>query len=100
MKNSEKVVATYNSHEDAEKAIRELSAAGFDMQQLSILGKDLHPEEHVVGYYNIGNRMLAWGKFGALCGAVGGFLYGSGMFFFPGIGIVLIGGPLTAIVLT
>jgi len=27
------------------------------MKKLSIVGKDYHTEEHVAGYYNIGDRM-------------------------------------------
>jgi hypothetical protein len=31
----------------------------------TIVGKDYHTEEHVVGYYTAGNRMLYWGKLSA-----------------------------------
>jgi hypothetical protein len=46
------VVAVFDSHERAEDAIRELEKNGLDMKKLSIIGKDYHSEEHVVGYYN------------------------------------------------
>ena len=52
----------------AENAIRELQQDGFNMKKLSIVGKDYHTEEHVVGYYTAGNRLLYWGKIGALWG--------------------------------
>jgi len=42
------------THTEAEAGIKELQKAGFDMKKLSIVGKDYHPEEHVVGYYNAG----------------------------------------------
>ena len=45
------VVGIFDSHIKAETSIRELQRAGFDMKKLSIVGKDYHPEEHVVGYY-------------------------------------------------
>ena len=38
------------------------------MNQLSIVGRDYHTEEHVVGYYNAGDRMKYWGKLGAFWG--------------------------------
>jgi hypothetical protein len=38
--------------------------------KVSIVGKDYHTEDHVVGYYTTGDRMKAWGKMGALEGAV------------------------------
>jgi hypothetical protein len=48
---------TYNRHTEAETSIKELQRSGFDMKKLSIVGKDYHTEEHVAGYYNIGDRM-------------------------------------------
>jgi hypothetical protein len=51
------VVAIYESHSQAEEALKELQRSGFDMKKLSIIGKDYHTEEHVVGYYNAGDRM-------------------------------------------
>jgi heat induced stress protein YflT len=46
------VVGIYNSHTEAEKTIKELQRPGLDMKKLSIVGKDYHTEEHVVGYYS------------------------------------------------
>ena len=40
----------------------ELQKAGLDMKMLSVVGKDYHSDEHVVGYYYTGDRMKAWGK--------------------------------------
>ena len=51
-------VAVFDRHDDAEAAIRELQRASFDMKKLSIVGKDYHTDEHVVGYYNTGDRMM------------------------------------------
>jgi len=45
-------VAVYNSHTEAESAIKELENSGFDMKKLSIIGRVYHTDEHVVGYYN------------------------------------------------
>jgi uncharacterized membrane protein len=90
------VIAVYNSHEEAEKAIRELQQSGFDMQKLSIVGKDYHTEEDVVGYYNTGDRMKSWGKMGAFWGGLWGMLFGSAVFLVPGVGAMLAAGPLVA----
>ena len=35
-------------------------------------GKDYQTEEHVVGYYKTGDRMMYWGKLGAFWGGFGG----------------------------
>ena len=92
--NENSVVAVFESHEQAENAIRELQKDGFDMKKLSIVGKDYHTEEHVVGYYTVGDRMAYWGKLGAFWGGFWGLLFGSAFFWVPGIGKLLVAGPL------
>lgn len=87
-------VAIYPTHTAAEAAIKELQQSGFDMKKLSIVGRDYHPEEHVVGYYNTGDRMKYWGKIGAFWGWIWGCLFGSAFFFIPGVGPLLVAGPL------
>ena len=84
------VVAIYNSHTEAEASIKELQRSGFDMKKLSIVGKDYHTEEQVVGYYNAGDRMKFWGKLGGFWG----LLFGSAFFMIPGIGPIVAFGPL------
>jgi len=88
------VVAIYKSHAEAETAIRELQRSGFDMKKLSIVGRDYHTDEHVVGYYNAGERMKYWGKAGAFWGGIWGLLFGSAFFWVPGLGPLLVAGPL------
>lgn len=88
------VIAIYDTHEEAEEAVRELERSGFDMQKLSIVGKDYQTEEEVVGYYTTGDRMMSWGKTGAFWGGIWGLLFGSAFFLIPGIGPLLAAGPL------
>ena len=90
------VVAIYATHSEAEQALTELQRSGFDMTKLSIVGKDYHTEEDVVGYYNAGDRMKRWGTSGAFWGGVWGLLLGSAFFAIPGIGPVLVAGPMVA----
>ena len=71
--------------------------SGFDMKTLSIIGRDFHTEENVVGYYTSGDRMKYWGKLGAFWGGFWGvILFGFLCVFFwlPGVGTVLVAGPL------
>jgi hypothetical protein len=88
------VVAVYDSHEQAENAVKALQRVGVDMKSLSIAGRGTHTDEHVVGYYNAGDRMKYWGKVGAFWGGLWGLLFGSALFAIPGIGPVLVAGPL------
>src|SRR5271165_3147144 len=89
-------VAVYPSHTAAEAAIKELQQSGFDMKKLSIVGRDYHTDEHVVGYYNAGDRMKVWGKTGAFWGGLWGLLFGSAFFWVPGLGPLLVAGPLVS----
>jgi uncharacterized membrane protein len=97
---SNSVVAIYPTHEAAETAIRELQQSGFDMKKLSIVGRDYHTDEHVVGYYNASDRMKSWGKNGAFWGGVWGILFGSAFFAVPGLGPLLVAGPLVALIVS
>jgi hypothetical protein len=90
------VIAVYSSHVGAEEAVKNLQRAGMDMHNLSIVGKGTHTDEHVVGYYNTGDRMRYWGKTGAFWGGFWGLLFGSAFFAIPGLGPVLVAGPLVA----
>jgi uncharacterized membrane protein len=96
MSTTNSIVAVYDTHEQTEAAIKELQQAGVDMKSLSIAAKDTHTDEHVVGYYNAGDRMKYWGKFGAFWGGFWGLLFGSAMFAIPGIGPILVAGPLVS----
>jgi hypothetical protein len=93
-KKNDSIVAVLNTHIEAEEVVRELQKAGFDMKKLSILGRDYHSEEHVVGYYNTGDRVRYWGKLGAFWGGFWGLLFGSAFLFVPGLGPIVVGGPL------
>ena len=87
-------IAIFRTHTGAERAINELKNSGLDIKKVSIVGRDVLSEEHVVGYYNNGERMMSWGKMGAFWGGLWGFLFGSAFFMIPGIGPVMIAGPL------
>lgn len=88
--------ALYDTHAQAKQAVEELQANGYDMQQLSIVGQEYHTEEKVVGYYNMGDRMLSWGGSGAFWGSIWSLLFGSAFFLVPGFGPLLIAGPFVA----
>ena len=96
MLNKNSVIALFDQHSQAEKAVKELEEEGFDMKSLSIVGKDYNTDEHVVGYYTTADRMMYWGKNGAFWGGIWGMLFGSAFFLIPGIGPLVVAGPLVA----
>ena len=89
-------VAVYETHVEAENAVKRLQKQGFDMTKLSLVGKDYHSEEEVVGYYTAGDRMKAWGTTGAFWGGIWSLMFGSAFFLLPGLGPILAAGPLVA----
>jgi uncharacterized membrane protein len=96
MSQNNSVVAMFDQHAQAEEAVKELQQAGIDMKGLSIVGKDYHTDEHVVGYYTACDRMQYWGKNGAFWGGIWGMLFGSAFFLIPGIGPLVMAGPIVA----
>ena len=93
------VIAIYDRNDQAEEAIKQLQKSGFDMKKLSIVSKGYETENRVIGYYNAGDRMKHWGKFGAFWGGIWGLLLGAAFLIIPGVGPVLLAGPLVAAII-
>ena len=66
------VIAVFPDHEAVELGVAKLRDASLDITKLSIIGKDYHTEEKVVGYYTTGERMKYWGLRGAFWVECGG----------------------------
>ena len=91
-------IAVASDHDQATALVRSLTDGGFDQKKISVVGKD-HPEDaHVHGYVTTGESMAFWGKQGALWGGLFGALAGAGFLFIPGIGPLLVGGPLLSMI--
>lgn len=90
------VLAIYRTQPEAEAAVKALQHASFEMRKLSIVGRDYHTEQDVLGYYNMGDRVRFWGKWGGLWGGLAGLLFGSAFLFIPVVGHVVVLGPLVS----
>jgi hypothetical protein len=88
------VVAVYSQHSAAEDAIEQLKGGGFDIKKLAVVGRDYQTEEDVVGFYNTGDRMKYWGKWGAFWGGLWGMLVGAAFLIVPGVGPVVAAGSV------
>ena len=72
-----------------------MTAGGFAMKNLSVVGNGYHSEEKVVGFYSTGDRIKFWGSRGAFWGGFWGLFFGGLFLALTGdrnIGI-LMGGP-------
>ena len=98
MDKHETAVAVFTNHEAAENAVKSLTAAGFDMKNLSVVGKGYHSEEKVVGFYNTGDRVKFWGSRGAFWGGFWGLFFGGLFMTIPVVGHVVVLGYLATVV--
>jgi len=90
------VVAVFAQHSGAENAIKELQGSGFDIKKLAVVGRDYQTEADVVGFYNTGDRMKYWGKWGAFWGGLWGLLIGAAFIIVPGVGPVVAAGSIVS----
>ena len=97
MEKSDSIVAVFVDHAAAEAAVKQLTAGGFAMKQLSVVGKGYHSEEKVVGFYNAGDRIKFWGKRGAFWGGLWGLFFGGLFLTIPVVGHVVVLGYLAAV---
>lgn len=89
-------VYVFNTHVEAEEAVKALSKSGYDVKKLSIIGKGYHTEETPIGFYTMGDRIKTWGGVGAFWGGIWGLLVAPAVFFLPGFGLVALAGPIVA----
>ena len=87
-------ISIFKTHQEAEQAVKELDHAGFDMEKISIVGKDYEREEKVTGYYNTLERVKFWSKRGALWGGLWGLLFSPAFICAPVAGSLTAGGLL------
>lgn len=91
------VIAVFDDHDAADAAVKRLSAGGFDMKNLSVVGKGYHTEDKVVGFYNVGDRVKLWGKRGAVWGGLWGLFFGGLFLSIPIVGhVIFLGYIVTA----
>ncbi len=100
MENDNAVIAVFADHASADDAVKKLTAAGFAMTSLSVVGKGYHTEEQVVGFYNTGDRVKFWGLRGAFWGGLWGLFLGGLFMTIPVIGHVVVLGYLAATVIS
>ena len=94
------VICFYTDEIRAQKALQKLIDAGFPLDRVSLLGKTSASGDDPLGVYypTTGERVRGWGRLGALWGGALGMLGGAaGMFVIPGIGTMMVLGPIAEI---
>jgi hypothetical protein len=88
------ILAVFDLPERAEAAVAALQGAGFDMQRLSIVGRDAHSGEHLLGCAAVGDRIRFWGRLGPTWDRLAQRVVGAAVAFVPFIGYVVMLGAV------
>lgn len=88
------LVAVFPSPSDARDACQRLKEAGAAMRRVSTIGKGHHVEEQASGYYDRDGPHF-WGRHMAVWQDLWRILDGSAFLWVPGLGPLIIAGPLS-----
>lgn len=91
------VGAVFEKADDAYAVVERMIEQQFPMDQISVLQKAQGQGDDFLGiaYANEKERFKVWGTQGALWGSLGGLLAGAaGLLLLPGVGPLLVAGPL------
>lgn len=92
------IIGLFDEHDSAESAINTLQELGYNPKDISVVMKDLKAAHEVADTTgaNVAGGAAAGATTGAVIGGLAGLLIGVGAISIPGIGGLLIGGPLAA----
>jgi hypothetical protein len=90
------VIGVYKSMSEAEEAVTALLDSGVPAAQISIVGQDLHSETQVHGFVQTADVAKSGAGAGAWVGGLFGILSGAALLFVPGVGPLIVLGPLAA----
>ena len=94
--NNHSVIGVYNTMDQAEKAIQRLDQGGVPIRQVSIVAKNLESEKKITGFVTAGDVAKSAAGVGAWTGGLFGLLVGAAFLWVPGVGPMIIAGPLAA----
>lgn len=94
------IVGTFESHDQAEMAVRTLIDAGVSAEHLAIVTQQLESQERIHGYVTAGDYAATGAGTGAWIGGIFGLLTGAAFLWVPGIGQVIVVGWLTGAVIS
>lgn len=94
MRESNALVAVYDTPAEVEAGILALRKAAFELRNVSVLGPGSSSPGKPVAYYQMPGRIGCWGQRGVFWTGVWGILFGWALVSLPEFGPVLIAGPL------
>ena len=92
-------VGTYKTVAEAEAAVRKLGESRFPVEQVSIVSNGLESEKEIHGFVTRGDVAKSGAGTGAWVGGLFGLLVGAAFLWVPGVGPLIVAGPLAAALL-
>jgi hypothetical protein len=89
------VIGVYDALEDAQRAVEQLLREGIPVEDVSIVA-NLQNESTVHGFVSAGEAAKEGAERGAAVGGLFGLLAGTAFFFVPGVGPLVVIGPLAS----
>jgi hypothetical protein len=93
------IIGVYDTMAQAEEAVRKLGEGGYPIEQVSILAQNLESEKQVHGFVTTGDVAKTGAATGAWVGGLFGVLLGAAFIWVPGLGPLIVAGPLSAALL-
>lgn len=90
------VLAVYRTHEEANSAVRTLMQHGHDHRRFSLVTRDRLSSTRIVMDDHGEGAITPWGKLGVFGPGLWGLVMGWTSLWVPGLGPLLIGGPLVS----
>jgi hypothetical protein len=90
------VVAVYPGRDAAQRAISRLRDDGFDMRNVSLIGRDVRVGEAPAGVVTTGDVASEGAGIGAVAGGIIGLCVGTAFLVLPGVGPLIVAGPIAA----
>jgi hypothetical protein len=90
------LIAIYPNRESVERALRRLHDDGFDMRDVSVIGRGFEATEVPAGVVTTGDIAEASAEVGAVAGLLCGLAIGTAFLVVPGVGPVFVAGSLSA----
>ena len=91
-------LTVFKSEVDAEAAIRQLARDGYDLSKVSMVGRDVDGAVPFGGHVGDNVRGGSLVMVGASWGGIRAMLVGSGFLLVPGIGPLIVAGPLLTLI--
>jgi uncharacterized membrane protein len=90
------IIAAYPNRESVERALRRLHDDGFDMRDVSVIGRGFETTEVPAGAVTTGDIVEASAEVGAVAGFLCGVAIGTTFLILPGMGLVHVAGSIAA----